>query len=551
MRKNISKRLFAVLTAVLLFAALGTTALADDAPVINTDVPTALSVIEGQTLTLTVEATGGELSYQWYRVAPENDVLLEGQTSNTYQIAAVDASYNGAAFYCFVQNAAGSTQSLTCTVTVLSKPALTQDVSTTSQTLTEGDTIALTAGATGAAAIQWYYKVGDGAPNPISGATTASLSVAATMEYNGADIYCQFVNDAGAVTTSFCRITVNAKPSAPVTTKDPTGEVVAEGGQAVFIARADNTKTYVWRIISADGSQYYDYTAARTVFPTLSISGGDTERITLTNIPLDMNGWKVACLFQGDGGETLSGEAGITVQKRTASLSIITQPIGGTMAVDENPNFVLSIQATSSDGGTLSYQWYSATTNSTAAMKAIAGATNSSYKPEQTEGTTYYRVSVTLTTNGVASDPYFSNTVPVTFTETKTHTHSYSSVWEHNDISHWHQCTCGEHGDEAFHTYEWTVLKAPTATEDGEQKGTCSVCGYETIQPIPAGSDAGTEEDEAPAKPVKKTNTVLLVIIGVLAAAVIAVAVILVRKVLRQKDEEYDGSDGDDDNDNE
>ncbi len=77
MRKLISKRLFAVLMAALLFAALGTTALADDAPVINTDVPAALTVIEGQTLTLTVEATGGELSYQWYRVHPEGDTPVE------------------------------------------------------------------------------------------------------------------------------------------------------------------------------------------------------------------------------------------------------------------------------------------------------------------------------------------------------------------------------------------------------------------------------------------------------------------------------------------
>ena len=98
---------------------------------------------------------------------------VEGQTSNTYQITSVDASINGAAFYCFVQNVAGNTQSSVCTVTALSKPVLTQDVSTTSQTLTEGDTIALTAGATGAAGIQWYYKKGDEAPKPVDGATTA------------------------------------------------------------------------------------------------------------------------------------------------------------------------------------------------------------------------------------------------------------------------------------------------------------------------------------------------------------------------------------------
>ena len=188
MRKLISKRLFAVLMAALLFAALGTTALADDAPVINTDVPAALTVIEGQTLTLTVEATGGELSYQWYRVHPEGDTPVEGQTSNTYQIASVDASINGAAFYCFVQNVAGNTQSSVCTVTVLSKPVLTQDVSTTSQTLTEGDTIALTAGATGAAGIQWYYKKGDEAPKPVDGATSYFLRIVTAVGTDRASV---------------------------------------------------------------------------------------------------------------------------------------------------------------------------------------------------------------------------------------------------------------------------------------------------------------------------------------------------------------------------
>ena len=537
MQKMVSKRLFTVFTAACLVMALGVPVLADDAPSIYTDVPATLSVAEGQTVTLTVEASGGGLSYQWYQTGDSGDTPVEGQTSNTYQITSADTSLNGAGFYCFVENTAGSTQSSVCTISVLTKPVITQDVSPTSQTLTEGDTITLTAAATGAAGIQWYYKKGDEAPKEISGQTSASLSVAAVSEYNGADIYCQFINDVGAVTTSFCRITVNAKPAAPAVTKSPTGETVSEGGRAIFIARADDAESYVWRIVSSDGTQIYDYTAARTAFPTLGVSGGDTETLTLTNIPYDMNGWKVACLFKNESGETLSDEATVTVTKKSASLSIISQPVGGTMKIDENPDFTLSIQVNATDGGTLSYQWYSASTNSTAAMKAIAGATNSSYKPEQTEGTTYYRVSVRLTSNGTTSDPYYSNTVPVTFTATKTHEHSFSDVWEYNDISHWHQCTCGEHSDEEFHSYTWTVLKAPTETEDGEQKGVCSVCGYETTQPIPAGSDIGDDDTAKTEQPAKKSNTVLIIVIAVLAAAVVTAAVILVRKVLSQKDD--------------
>ena len=56
------------------------------------------------------------------------------------------------------------------------------------------------------------------------------------------------------------------------------------------------------------------------------------------------------------------------VRKASSVLSVINQPIGGSMAMDENPDFILSIQAKASNGGDLSYQWYKAATNSAAAM---------------------------------------------------------------------------------------------------------------------------------------------------------------------------------------
>ena len=163
-------------------------------------------------------------------------------------------------------------------------------------------------------------------------------------------------------------------------------------------------------------------------------------------------------------------------------------------------------------GGNLSYQWYSASTNSAAAMTIIPGATYNSYTPERVAGTKFYRVSVTLTDRGVTSEPIFSSICAVTFTDRTVHVHSYSDFWEANDISHWHQCTCGDHADEAFHTYQWTVLKAATKTEDGEQKGVFSVCGHETVQPIPAGSV--TEEPEAKTPAKKSGVNVLMLAFG-------------------------------------
>jgi hypothetical protein len=81
--------------------------------------------------------------------------------------------------------------------------------------------------------------------------------------------------------------------------------------------------------------------------------------------------------------------------------SINTQPTGVTVNKgDSNP--MLSVAASLSDGGTLTYQWYSNTTNSNSGGSAIIEATNTSYAaPTNTAGMTYYYVVVTNTNNSV------------------------------------------------------------------------------------------------------------------------------------------------------
>ena len=177
--------------------------------------------------------------------------------------------------------------------------------------------------------------------------------------------------------------------------------------------------------------------------------------------------------------------------------------------------------------------------NSAAAMKSIPGAPESTYQPPRAEGTTYYRVSVTVTSGGVTSEPVYSATVPVSFTTKKDHEHTYSSVWEHNDLSHWHQCVCGDHADAELHTYQWTVITEPTQTADGQQKGECTVCGYETVQPIPAGSAPVTTAPPA-AKSAGHSRGWLLWLVGALALAIVGTAVFLILRVLRAPEEDDD-----------
>ena len=541
-------RLLILLCAALL---LSVTAFADDAPVITDNIPDSVTVAEGGELELRVTVEGADLSYQWYK----NDEPIPGMTSPDINETGISEEDDGARYYCYVQNPFGGISSNTCVLSVVSKPVLTQDISASKLTVKKGDTITLSASATGEdLVIRWFYQPKGGEKKTISGQTEPTLSIKATDKYNGADIFCQFSNKAGSVTTGRCRITVKGasatpEPSPspspeptgqpPVVTKNPIGEPpVEEGGMLIFIARADGAKTYKWRFISPDNAKIIDYDSIGNSFPGLQVYGGDTETITISNIPYEMDGWKLACVFTGDGGVSVSSEVRIQVEKSASTVSITKQPKGATMEIDEQEDFFLTIEARTTKGGSLTYQWYSAISNSAAAMTVIPGATFNSYTPERIVGTRFYRVSVTLTDRGVTSEPIFSSICAVTFTDSTVHVHAYSSVWEANDISHWHQCTCGDHADEAFHTYEWTVIRQATKTEDGEQRGVCSVCGHETVQPIPAGSvsDETEEKNTAPAK--KPAVNIIVIALGLLALAIVISAALLISHVLRSDDGE-------------
>ena len=77
-----------------------------------------------------------------------------------------------------------------------------------------------------------------------------------------------------------------------------------------------------------------------------------------------------------------------------AALPVISvQPVNGSYEPTDTAT-ALSVTATVSDGGTLSYQWYSNSANSYDGGTAITGGTNPTYTPPLTNGTIYYWVEV-------------------------------------------------------------------------------------------------------------------------------------------------------------
>lgn len=145
-------------------------------------------------------------------------------------------------------------------------------------------------------------------------------------ELNGWKVYCRFSNDSGSTDTASALITVKgagtgsgsspapSNPNAPVITKDPGSEIVAAGGKCQFVTRYENAKIAEWHFVSPDGTKDLDYLQAGKEFPTLKIIKGYSKDMTLDNIPVELNGWKVYCRFSNDSGSTDTKTALITIK---------------------------------------------------------------------------------------------------------------------------------------------------------------------------------------------------------------------------------------------
>ena len=105
----------------------------------------------------------------------------------------------------------------------------------------------------------------------------------------------------------------------PIVTKSPTDETVEEGGSCWFVANYLSATWAVWHFVSPDGSQDLTYKEIGEQFPTLQIRGGNVSEMKLSNIPLEMNGWRVYCQYTNDLGSTNPGTAVVTVKSASGT----------------------------------------------------------------------------------------------------------------------------------------------------------------------------------------------------------------------------------------
>lgn len=197
-----------------------------------------ISAYEGESRRFSVGASGDpQPTFQWRR----NGTNLPGATDHVYVISSVRPSDAGT-YSVVATNRHGSTSHVYATLTVLPSSPPTVARQPGSQTVTQGDVVALSVAAEGAPAptYQWR-KDGDDIP----GATRAVLTIGNARLVDSGTYQVQLRNVRGTVLSDPAILDVR-----PPTTRildHPASATVAAGGGVTFtVAAAGTDLTYQW-----------------------------------------------------------------------------------------------------------------------------------------------------------------------------------------------------------------------------------------------------------------------------------------------------------------
>jgi DNA/RNA endonuclease G (NUC1) len=229
--------------------------------------------------------------------------------------------------------------------------------------------------ATGTAPLTYQWRK-DG--TPVSGATSATYPISSAQSADAGTYTVVVTNSAGSVTSNGAALTVNALPTAPGISAQPTSQTVSEGGSVSFrvTATGDGTLTYQWM---KEGSALTGKTASSLTINSVALADAGSYTVVVTNT------------LHGATATTTSAAATLTVNPLPSTPVIGAQPASLTVALGASASF--SVTATAN--GTLAYQW----------MKdgsALASQTASSLiiNPVALADAGSYTVVVTNTLNG-------------------------------------------------------------------------------------------------------------------------------------------------------
>ncbi len=323
-----------------------------------------------------------------------------------------------------------------------SKPTITTQPASVKACV--GTTAKFTVQADGATGYQWYYRTsssGTWSKSSTTGATTATLSVAAETKRSGYQYRCKVSNSAGYVYTSAATLTVTKKP---VITQQPESLTIITGGTAKFTVKASGATAYQW----------YWRANAEDSWHKGTLSSASTATLRYTNMSSIKDGYQFKCKVSNDAGYVYSSIATLSVSRKPA---ITQQPESLTIGAGGTATFTVK-----ADGAT-AYQWYwrankddswHKSTLSTATASALVcenmaySKTGRQYKCKVStaEGYVYSSIAtLTVLAKPVITQQPVSMTIyaggTATFTVTADGATAYQWYWRANKDDSWHKGT--------------------------------------------------------------------------------------------------------------
>jgi hypothetical protein len=220
----------------------------------------------------------------------------------------------------------------------------------TDLTVTAGDTVTFTASADGTPAptVQWQVSSDGGLSfSDIAGATSATLSFAASATDNGKEYRAVFANAVGSTTSNAATLTVDF---APAITGIPENLIVNAGQTATFTASAsaNPAASVQWQVSTDHGASFSDIAGATSTTLSLMVSAADNDnkyRAVFTN-SLGMATTPSATLAVAFAPTITSPPGDLTVNAG--------QPVTFTASADGNPPPTVKWQVSTDHGATFS-----------------------------------------------------------------------------------------------------------------------------------------------------------------------------------------------------
>ena len=298
--------------------------------------PASVTAAVGKTASVTVEAAGKDLSYQWYiRNAGSKKFSKSSIKSAKYSVTMAEER-DGRELYCVITDAAGKTAK-TKTVTVKMDKDLYIIQQPASVIAAEGQTVTVKMWVNGAGlSYQWYVR-NPGAKNfSKSSITESTYTIQMNEKRSGREVYCKITDATGkTVKTNTVGIYIDNSPFIITQPKNAT----AVNGQKATVQVVANGKDLKY--------QWYFKNAGGTKFSKASIKSAKYS-VTMNE---ERDGRQLYCVITDAAGNVLQTK---TVKLTMLDAITITQK-PKSESVPNGKKVTVSVKA---EGNDLTYRWY-------------------------------------------------------------------------------------------------------------------------------------------------------------------------------------------------